>query len=111
MNKITLTGRIANNLEIKNEVVRISLAVESYSNKEKKTIFVPCAVFGEQAKNILNLTEKGKRILVDRRLDITKKDDKTYTNVIINSFEIIDFKEKEKAENKSEDFLDSEFPF
>lgn len=109
MNKITLTGRIANDLEIKNNFLKISLAVENYVKDEKKTIFVPCTVFGDGANNLIKLTEKGKRILIEGRLDITKKDEKTYTTVIVNSFEIIDF--KEKKEEKKSDFLDEDFPF
>lgn len=72
LNKISLMGRIVNELEAKmtqsgKEVVSFTLAVErNYKGADgnKITDFINCVAFGNQARTICNYFSKGRLVLI-----------------------------------------------
>lgn len=102
INRITILGRLVNNPEMKitsggTEYTRAVIANEQAYKDKKHTNFVEVVAWGGLAKNFANYCEKGRKVLVDGRLEIKKNKDgeKTYTNISIMA-ENIDFLEKPK---------------
>ena len=108
MNKVILTGRIANDLEIKTSnsgksYLRFTLATKS----GKDTDFINCLIFDKGAELLAQYTGKGGLISVSGRLHITsveKEDGKktTYTDVLISDFEFLQSKPTGSANKTSE---------
>lgn len=129
MNKVTLMGRLTRDPELtytttNMAVCRFSVAVDRMTKKgeEKQADYPNCKAFGKLAENIDTYTGKGKRVLVDGRLQTgsyEKKDGTKvyYTEVLADRVEFIDFNEiprrrSEEAE-PPEGFaqLDEDVPF
>lgn len=111
MNRVILTGRVANNLELRTttsekSVCDFNLAVNRpiIRDGETKADFVKCQVWGNQAKNLCKYQSKGSLIAIDGtlRIDTYEKDGKRkYNNyVLVNSIEFLSSKSKEE---KSDD--------
>lgn len=107
MNKVELLGRVTQNIELnyKNDKAYSKFFIAINSNK-KDTIFIPCVAYGKIAENISKYVEKGNRIFVAGTLNITNKNKKMYSNVILNKIEFIDFKK-----NMNKVITEDEFPF
>ena len=90
MNKILLTGNIVKDAELRftpggTPVANFPLAVREYRKSgDKQTLFLDLVSWGKRAEALSPYLKKGKGIMVDGRLDITKRsadNGKTYTNV------------------------------
>lgn len=103
MNKVILTGRIANDIEVKytptqTAALNLIVAVDR-PTADKKTDFPRVTVFGKQAENCALFSAKGKKIGVEAHLQTGsyQKDGKTIytTDIIADRIEFLEFKEKE----------------
>lgn len=119
MNQVTLSGRLTRDPELTynnatgNAMVRFSVAVDKKLSREKKqemesrnqptADFINCVCWGKLAETVNTFTEKGKRVLVDGRLQTgsykAKDGTRRYTtDVFVNSIEFIDWKERESED-------------
>ena len=107
MNKVVMSGNITKDAELRftpdgTPVSNFSIAVREYKKKEdKQTLFIDLFVWGKRAEALNQYLKKGKSILVDGRLDVTKRasdNGKTYTNikVYVNELEFLGKKESSK---------------
>lgn len=125
VNSITLMGRLTRDPELKrtskdNSYCNFTLAVNRPKIKDnpQEADFIPCVAWNKTAEIIESWLQKGDRLIVMGRLNVTKNDDKYYTNVIVEKINFIDTvrtsKEK-KAEAWTEpiedDGFDEGFPF
>jgi single-strand DNA-binding protein len=108
--KVTLTGRIGNEIEMKESqngksFCRVSLAV---NNKKNETIWFSVFFFEKKAEIIQNYCQKGSKILVIGELsqnNYTKDGvEKQSLSVLSNDFLLLDKKDQERKE-------ESEFGF
>lgn len=138
MNKIILTGRIANNLELRStstgkSICEFRLATNRPANQngERVADFINCRVWNKQAENLEKYQAKGNLIAVIGRLQVdnyTDKEGKTRYNtyVLVEELEYLESKKEEKKpeakEEKNEfrvktevqqtfDYRDEELPF
>lgn len=104
MNKVSLLGRICNDLEVKeagdNKYVRFSLAVNRrYENEDGKrdADFISCVAWNGSAETIQKYFKKGSQIGISGRIQTGSYDkedgSKAYTtDVIIEDFDFVDKK-------------------
>jgi hypothetical protein len=126
MNVVNLMGRIVKTPELKytntgTSYCNFTLAVNKpkIKDKEQETNFINCIAWGKTAETICNWLDKGNRVIVLGRLDVSKKDDKYYTNVVVETINFIDTvrtsKEQQnevlEAEIIEDDNEDEGFPF
>jgi len=104
MNKVIITGRITQPLELRTtgtgkDIVDYSLAI----NIDKDTtVFINCTTFGESAKTLCKYCDKGDLIAVDGQLRTSQYVDKenkkhTSTYVLTNRIEFLNTKKKENS--------------
>lgn len=108
MNKIILTGRLTADPELNTtgtgvEYCDFTLAVDKrVKDGEKTAIFVPCKAWRKTAVFIATYFNKGKPMLIEGNLDISKytKDDeqRTFTRVVVENVEFIGGKKDETAQ-------------
>lgn len=110
MNKVTLTGRLARDPEMRytttgKAICTFSLAVNRKKNKEgnQTADFIPCQAWEQLAEIIGNNTVKGSHILVEGRMQVRSYDaqdgSKRYvTEVVVNEMEFLESK-KERGNN------------
>ena len=117
INRVVVIGRLVNNPELKITVagtsyVRATIANEQIYKDNKHANFIDILVWGGLAENLSKYCDKGRKILIDGRLEIKKntKGDKTYTNATVIA-ENIDFLESPKTEQKFEVAEDAAAPF
>lgn len=103
VNRVVVMGRLVSNPELKITVagtsyVRTTIANEQIYKDNKHTNFIDILVWGGLAENLSKYCDKGRKILIDGRLEIKKntKGDKAYTNVTVIA-ENIDFLEAAKS--------------
>lgn len=79
MNRIIITGRISQDLEIKvansgSELMKFSVAVDRRKKKdaERETDFFPCVAFGKTANFIKQYWNKGDGINIEGRMESRK---------------------------------------
>lgn len=100
MNRVFLSGRLTNAVEIKTSAsggsyCNFSIACDKYAgkDKEKKTIFVNCMAFAHSANFLAKYCNKGSMVFIEGELDcnVKEKDGNkvTYWNVICNNVEAI----------------------
>lgn len=126
MNIVNLMGRIVKTPELKYtnngiSYCKFTLAVSKpkIKDKEQETNFINCIAWGKTAETICNWLDKGNRVIVLGRLDVSKKDDKYYTNVVVETINFIDTvrtsKEQQnevlEAEIIEDDNEEEDFPF
>ena len=120
MNKVTLYGRAATEIELKYSSNDEKTAVGKFriavNRKNKEADFFNCVAFGKTAENIAKYFHKGDRILIGGRIQIdnyTNKEGKktSTTNIIVEEFDFIESKKE-----SGNDFMDlpeteEELPF
>lgn len=126
MNTVNLMGRIVKTPELKYtnngiSYCKFTLAVSKpkIKDREQETNFINCLAWNKTAETICNWLDKGNRVIVLGRLDVSKKDDKYYTDVIVEKIDFIDTvrtsKEQtsavEEAEIIDDDNEDEDYPF
>ena len=127
MNNVTLMGRLTRDPELKysqagKAYCRFSLAVQREFNREEAD-FINCLAFGKTAETIAEWLGKGRRIVLQGRIQTgsyeNKNGDKVNTfEVVADRFEFVDSARSETSKNQSysnnnDDVLDDndDFPF
>lgn len=102
MNNVSLTGRIATDLELRTlpgsntSVIETRLAVRKRSrNKDQDAIFVDVTLYGGAAELLAKYTAKGSRIGITGRIEVdqwTAEDDspRSRTYVVAEELEFLD---------------------
>lgn len=115
MNLVILMGRTTKDIELRYTaqsnipVARFTLAVDRpYAKQggEKKTDFIPCVAFGRLAENLEKYIRKGRRIVIEGRIQVDSydRDDRSKgynTSVIVERFHFADSKPGEQAQEVS----------
>ena len=103
INRVVIIGRLVHTPELKitqagTSYARVTIANEAVYKDKKHTNFIDVLAWSGLAENLSKYCEKGRKILVDGRLEIKKntKGDKNYTNVTVIA-ENIDFLEAAKS--------------
>ena len=117
INRVVVIGRLVSNPELKItqagvSYVRITIANEQAYKDKKHTNFIDVLAWSGLAENLSKYCDKGRKILIDGRLEIKKNTngDKTYTNTTIIA-ENIDFLEAAKSSHNFAEVEDAEDPF
>lgn len=124
MNELHLTGRLVKDVELKstangNPFVWFALAVSGAKDKtgNVNTDFITCQLWGKPAELLAKFGQKGKKILISRgaiktyaKVDTSTGEKRTYTYVLINSFEFMD-PLKQRSEGGFFDNMGEEIPF
>ena len=117
INRVTILGRLVETPEIRATpagtfYARATIANEQIYKEKKHTNFVDILAWGGLAENLSKYCDKGRKILIDGRLEIKKntKGETTYINTTIIA-ENIDFLEAPKTGQKFEEIEDAEVPF
>lgn len=98
INKIEIEGTLTNNPNY-TKVVKFGLAVHE---KKDKTFFIDCVAFDEKLnENIIKELRKGQKVWVSGRLSINEWNEKKYTQIIVNQYEI-----RQNAKTSKEDDLE-----
>ena len=103
MNKVILCGRICQDLELKYTpqgmaVLNNALAINEKQKNENKTLFIKFAVFGNVAEILQQYAQKGSRILIEGKINLSEYQKNSGEKVIeykiiALSCEIVDFKQ------------------
>ena len=116
MNLVILMGRTTKDIDLRYTaqsyipVARFTLAVDRPYTKqggEKKTDFISCVAFGRLAENLEKYIRKGRRIVIEGRIQVDSydRDDKSKgysTSVIVERFHFADSKPGEQAQEVSQ---------
>lgn len=137
MNKAILTGRIANDLELRStttgkSICEFRIATNRPVNRdgEKVADFINCRVWNKSAENLVKYQTKGNLIAVIGRMQVDKYQDKDgkdrYSNyILVEELEYLERKKETTEEDKKEyqdlqtttevqqtfDYTDDELPF
>ena len=112
MNKVILLGRIGK-IENKGKFTKISLVTSNKRNNEEVSQWHDLVCFGKIAEILEKYTEKGCKLLIEGALNYNLKDKVKYTSIIIEKFEILEWKKAKDDEQISvPDYqIDSDIPF
>ena len=117
INRIVIIGRLVHTPELKitqagTSYVRVTIANEAVYKDKKHTNFIDVLAWGGLAENLSKYCEKGRKILVDGRLEIkkNKQGEMKYVNTTIIA-ENIDFLEAPKTGQNFVEVEDAEGPF
>ena len=111
MNKSIITGRIANDLELRatstgKNICEFRLATNRPANKDGERVadFINCRVWNKLAENLTKYQTKGNMIAVSGRIQVENykdKEGKNRSNTYI-LVEDLEYLERKKDENKQE---------
>ena len=115
MNLVILMGRTTKDIELRYNaqsnipVARFTLAVDrpyTKQGEEKKTDFISCVAFWRLAENLEKYIRKGRRIVIEGRIQVDSydRDDRSKgynTSVIVERFHFADSKPGEQAQEVS----------
>lgn len=116
MNLVILMGRTTKDIDLRYTaqsnipVARFTLAVDrpyTKQGEEKKTDFILCVAFGRLAENLEKYIRKGRRIVIEGRIQVDSydRDDRSKgysTSVVVERFHFADSKPGEQAQEVSQ---------
>lgn len=122
LNKIYITGRLGRDPEVKqtNDGVdwcSFSVAVNRYAKKGEnaEADWFSCTAFGKTAAFVAQYFHKGDGITIEGHMQSSKKDDKTYWNLIVDKPYFEHGGKKDRSEDDAADMFhkitDEEIPF
>lgn len=98
MNLLLISGRVVNDLELKEYkkdkfLCSFTIANNVFNGEEEKTNFLRCVMFGRAAESFVKYNEKGDSVLLRGRLDLDSyenEDEETIytTQLIVESWEM-----------------------
>jgi single-strand DNA-binding protein len=122
MNNFTFIGNLTKQPELKyspegNPYTKFTVAVARRFNRDEADFF-NCTAFGKSAENVATYCDKGSKVGIVGQVNIDRKDDKYYTNVLCDSVEFLT-PMKDKPQNndpfsdagKPIDISDDDLPF
>jgi single-strand DNA-binding protein len=90
MNNVSIVGRVGNDPEIKEKVVKFSIATNDGFGDSKKTNWHNIVAFGKQKDIIAQYVKKGNQLAITGRIDYNKSDDgRVYTSIILENFTLL----------------------
>ena len=113
MNSVTLTGRLTSKPELRYTSsnmanTNFSLAVDrnfKNQNGEREVDFINCVAWGKLAETISNYCDRGDKILIIGRLQVSNYEDEAgrhyVTQVVANSLEFISKKNNNTIQDKN----------
>ena len=115
MNKVFITGRIANDLELRSTTTgksicefRIATNRPVVRDGEKVADFINCRVWNKSAENLVKYQTKGNLIAVIGRMQVDRYEDKEgntrYSNYVL--VEDLEYLERKKETNQEDEFKD-----
>lgn len=113
MNRIVISGRITNDLELRTTAsgkhfVAFNIAVNEGSGENQTTHFFNVNAWEANADFLIKYMEKGRKLLIEGSLKTNQyeKEGKKYTNtyILATHFDFMDSKKEEKEEEKEEEF-------
>ena len=117
INRVVVIGRLVGDPELKItqagiSYVRVTIANEQVYKDKKHTNFIDVLAWSGLAENLSKYCDKGRKILVDGRLEVkkNKQGETTSLNTTIIA-ENIDFLEAAKSSQTFEVIEDAEVPF
>lgn len=117
INRVVIIGRLVHTPELKitqagKSYTRVTIANEAVYKDKKHTNFIEVLAWSGLAENLSKYCEKGRKILVDGRLEIkkNKQGETTYVNTTIIA-ENIDFLEAAKTGQNFLEVENAEVPF
>ena len=123
MNKVILLGRVTRDIEFKQTgetgYARFSIAVDrpKFKDQQEQTAdFINCVAWGKTGENIAKFFGKGRKILVEGRLQTgsyTNKDGQKVNtvDVYVSSFEFVESKSAASGEQSPMQNFGSAVPF
>jgi single-strand DNA-binding protein len=87
MNKVFLIGRVGQDPERKEKLTTFSIATSN--GKDKPADWHNCVCFERTAQIVNEFVKKGDMISIIGKISYNKKDDKTYTSIIVNELEML----------------------
>jgi single-strand DNA-binding protein len=95
MNKLTMTGNLTKDIEVREAsttIAKFGIAVKGY--KKEEVNFFNCVAFGKTAEVMAQYLSKGSKVLIEGSLKagsyVNKKGDTVYTtDIIVNGFEFM----------------------
>lgn len=112
MNKVIITGRIANNLELRatstgKSICEFRLATNRPVNRDGERVadFINCRVWNKTAENLVKYQTKGNLITVSGRMQVDTYEDKEgnkkyNTYVLVEELEYLERKKEDIPEEK-----------
>lgn len=113
MNKAILTGRIVNDLELKQtttgkSICEFRLATNRPTNRDGERVadFINCRVWNKQAENLVKYQTKGSLIAVIGRMQVDAYKDKDGNNKSYNYLLVEELEYLEKKKEEANEFQD-----
>lgn len=113
MNKAILTGRIVNDLELKQttsgkSICEFRLATNRPTNRDGERVadFINCRVWNKQAENLVKYQTKGNLIAVIGRMQVDAYKDKDGNNKSYNYLLVEELEYLEKKKEEANEFQD-----
>lgn len=117
MNKVILIGRLTKDVELKSttkdgkelKYCYFDIALNEFSGKEKRTIFINCCAFGTQAENLSMYCAKGSLICLNGKINVydsnfrVDKDNVKIIKKMIVLTDVIEYLSKVKENQTKED--------
>ena len=113
MNKVIVSGRITNDLELRTTAsgkhfVAFNIAVNEGSGENQTTHFFNVNAWEANADFLIKYMEKGRKLLIEGSLKTSQyeKEGKKYTNtyILASHFDFMDSKKEETKEEQEEEF-------
>ena len=109
MNNFTFIGNLTRSPELKysdegKAYTKFTVAVSRRFNRNEADFF-NCTAFGKQAENVAEYCDKGSKVGVVGQINIDRKDDKTYVNVLVDSVEFLNHKNNQSSSRPQNDLF------
>lgn len=107
MNVLSIIGNLTKEPELKysNEgkaYTKFTVAVSRRFNRSE-TDFFYCTALGKLAENVAEYCNKGSKVGAVGQVNIDRKDDKTYVNVLVDSVEFLTPKNSQTSRESNDD--------
>lgn len=96
MNRVILTGNVATDIELKNSSIPMAKFNIAVKRAKDGTDFIPVIVWNQLAENVNEYCNKGSKILVEGRLQVSEYEQKKFTEVIADRVEFLSKVEKKE---------------
>jgi single-strand DNA-binding protein len=116
VNKVFLKGRLGQDPENNNGVVKFSIATsERYTDKQGEkqevTQWHNCVAFNKTGEILEKYLKKGQEVFIEGKINYNKHEEKIYTSIVVLSFDFISSGNTQTTETpKQQNSISSEEP-